>query len=146
MNKAIDYDTNFYAWALYNAQLLRAGKLSEIDAEHIAEELENMGKSNKRELTSCLKILIAYLLKWEYQPGHRGRNWECTIDEQRIQIADLLSENPYLKSLWEVVQVEAYPDAVKLAAKETKLLKTQFPSACLYTMEQLLDEAFYPDV
>jgi hypothetical protein len=136
------YDTDFYAWALHNAQLLREGKFSEIDIEHIIEELESMGKSDKRELTSRLKILIAHLLKWEYQPKRRGRSWKRSIDEQRIQITDLLSENPSLKSLWEEAKTNAYPDAVKLAVKETKL--SSFPTTCLYTTEELLDEDFYP--
>jgi hypothetical protein len=85
MNKLFDYETDFYAWALHNAQLLREGKFSELDVDHLVEELEDMG-NNKPELASRFIILIAHLLKWEYQPERRGRSWERSIDEQRSQI------------------------------------------------------------
>lgn len=145
MSKPINYETDFYAWALHNAQLLREGKLSEIDIEHIAEELETMGKNNQRELISRLKILLGHLLKWQYQPDYRGRSWRGSIIEQRSEIEDLLEENPSLKSLLSSAINSAYPKAVALASEETRLSKTTFPQICSYSQEQILQKGFYPD-
>ncbi len=145
MSKFVDYETDLYAWALYNAQLLREGKLSELDVEHLIEELEEMGRSNRQELESRFIILIGHLLKWEYQPNHRGRSWERSIDEQRIQIMRKLRQNPSLKPHLSEAIMDAYSDALKLAAKETKIRPAHFPQVCPYTIEQLLNEDFYPE-
>jgi len=145
MSNPIDYETDFYAWALHNAQLLREGKLSEIDIEHIAEELETMGKNNQRELTSRLKILLGHLLKWQYQADYRGRSWRGSIIEQRSEINDLLEENPSLKPILSQTIHLAYPKAVNLASEETGLSKNTFPQTCPYSQEQILQNGFYPD-
>jgi hypothetical protein len=92
---AFTYD--FYAWAMRNAELLRQGRFSEIDAEHIAEELEDMGASAKCELLNRLRVLLAHLLKWQYQPDWRSKGWKYTIKEQRRRIDRLLQENPSLR-------------------------------------------------
>jgi hypothetical protein len=79
MNKTIDYETDLYSWALHNAELLRQGRFAKIDTEHIAEELEDRGKSERRALENRLIILVAHLLKWEHQPDHRSGSWEGSI-------------------------------------------------------------------
>lgn len=91
------YEQDFYAWANRNAQLIRAGKLSEIDVENIAEELEGMGRSEKRAFINRLAILLAHLLKWHFQPALRSRSWQYTIRAQRDQLYDLLEDSPSLK-------------------------------------------------
>jgi hypothetical protein len=75
------YDQDFFAWANEQAALLRAGKLSEADIEHIAEEVESLGKTEKRELVSRLIVLMVHLLKWRFQPSLRGRSWKLSVDE-----------------------------------------------------------------
>lgn len=145
MNKAIDYDTDFCAWASYNAQLLREGKFSELDIEHIAEELESMGKNNKRELISCLKILIGHLLKWQYQLGGRSTSWRGSIVEQRLQLNDLIEYNPSLKSQLLEAIAKAYPHAVELASDDTGFLESVFPDICPYSQEQILTKGFFPE-
>ncbi len=77
------YDHDFFAWSLEQAELLRAGKLAEADIEHIAEEIDSMGRTEKRELISRLEVLLLHLLKWRYQPGKRGPSWEASIFVQR---------------------------------------------------------------
>jgi len=143
MSKAVDYETDFYYWALHNAQLLKEGKFSELDVEHLIEELEDMG-NNRQELASRFMVLIGHLLKWEHQPNHRSSSWEGSINEQRLQINWLIQDKPSLKPNLLPAVTKAYPQAVKLAAKDTKLPQTQFPQECPYTLEQLLDEDFYP--
>ena len=80
---SIKYDTDFYGWAMEPATLLRQRRLVEADIENIAEEIESMGRSEKRELVNRLTVLIAHLLKWQHQPGLRGNRWRRTILEQR---------------------------------------------------------------
>ncbi len=144
MNKAIDYETDFYAWASYHAQLLREGKFSELDVEHLAEELENMGKNNKRELVSRLKILIGHLLKWQYQPGGRSTSWRSSIVEQRLQINDLIADNPSLKPQLLEAITKAYSNAVELASDDTGFSESVFPKICPYSQEQILTKGFLP--
>lgn len=145
MNPAIDYETDFYAWASYNAQLLREGKFSKLDVEHLAEELESMERNNKRELISRLKILIGHLLKWQYQPGGRSTSWRRSIVEQRLQINDLIEDNPSLKSLLFEAITKAYPHAVELASDETGFPESTFPKTCPYSQEQILTKGFFPE-
>ncbi|EQD45100.1 protein containing DUF29, partial [mine drainage metagenome] len=91
------YDKDVVAWANEQAALLRAGKFSAIDIEHIAEEIEDVGKSEQRELASRMAVLLAHLLKWQFQPEHRSNSWMRTIKEQRRAIAAHIEETPSLK-------------------------------------------------
>ena len=140
-----EYDKDFYAWTVHNAQLLRAGKLVEIDVLNIAEEIESMGKSEKRELTNRLAILLAHLLKWKFQSARRSNSWKYTIKEQRIQLDDLLEESPSLKKLLEKRMNHAYEHAVVIAVKETGLDEKKFPKICPFTFKQCLNQKFFPE-
>jgi len=139
------YEQDFDVWALHNAELLRQGRLTEIDAEHIADELESMGKRDRRELLSRLKILIGHMLKWRFQPTQRCSSWRGSIIEQRLQVHDLLDDNPNLRQPLPQLPGVAYPDAVKLASKETGLPPSVFPVDCPYTVEQLLNDDFFSE-
>src|ERR1700677_2702094 len=116
---ATPYDTDFYAWANEQAALLRAGRLSEADVENIAEEIESMGKSERRELVNRLTVLLVHLLKWRYQSSLRGRSWALTIEQQRLRLGRHLSQNPSLKSQMDEALVDAYEDARIDAERET---------------------------
>jgi hypothetical protein len=139
------YDLDFYAWANEQAGLLRAGKLAEADIEHIAEEIESMGKTEKRELTSRLKVLLLHLLKWRFQPTGRGTSWRLTIEEQRREVVDHLEDNPSLKSKKDESIKSAYGLAVLGAARETGLDRAIFPAICPWSFEQMMDEDFWPE-
>lgn len=141
----IDYNTDLYAWRKQTALLLRQGKLAEIDINHIAEEFDAMGGSLKREFMSRLVILIAHLLKWKFQPQYRGKSWKCTITEQREEIIALVEENPSLKYEIEKKFLHAYKRALNLAVGETKLDEKVFPQTCPFTLDQCLDETFFPE-
>ena len=84
------YEQDYHAWAQETAQLIRQGRFLEVDVEHLAEEIEDMGASRERELESRLGVLLAHLLKWRYQPERRGASWEAAIKEQRQRILRLL--------------------------------------------------------
>jgi hypothetical protein len=145
MSNATLYDRDFYAWSQEQAALLRSGKLSDADLEHIAEEIESMGKTEKRELTSRLIVLLAHLLKWEYQPGRRGASWEVTISNQRSDLAVHLADNPSLKSKLPEIIAYAYNNARREAYAETGLPITRFPTTCPWSFEQIVDEEFWPE-
>jgi hypothetical protein len=140
-----NYEKDFYAWANEQAQLLRAGKLAAADIEHIAEEIESMGKAEKRELVSRLTVLFLHLLKWKFQPNLRGRSWRLTIEEQRLETAEHFADNPSLKSKLDEIMTSAYQHAVIKAAKETSLDKKDFPTTCPWTFELAMTESFWPE-
>lgn len=106
------YEKDFYAWLLKSAQMLRQEKFSELDVEQIAEELEGMARSDKRQLLNRFAALLAHLLKWQYQPEKRSKSWERTIREQRKRISLLLEESPSLKSEIDQKLSDAYEIAV----------------------------------
>jgi len=140
----MNYEQDFYAWLNDNARLLRQGHLNQIDALNLAEELENMGKSQRQALISRLAVLLMHLLKWQYQPQRRSRSWELTIIEQRREILDLLEDSPSLKHELETKLVKAYQRALIKAEQETGISYTHFPMICPYSLEQILSEQFYP--
>lgn len=138
------YDRDFYAWSREQAELLRAGKLAQADIEHIAEEIDSMGRTEKRELISRLSVLLLHLLKWRYQPEKRGPSWEASIRVQRYDIEDHLDDNPSLKPLLPQALASAYRRATLEAVAETGLQGSTFPEACPWTVEQALDGGFWP--
>lgn len=153
MNNAELYEYDFNAWIVQQIGLLKAGKTNEIDTEHLIEELEDMGKSHLRELENRFIVLIAHLLKWQYQYQQLQDQWKTftvsswrgTIIEQRIQILRLLRELPSLKPQIEDAVINAYPDALEITVDETGLPESHFPKICPYSVDQLLDKQFYPE-
>jgi Domain of unknown function DUF29 len=138
------YDRDFYAWSREQAELLRAGKLAEADIEHIAEEIDSMGRTEKRELINRLDVLLLHLLKWRYQPSKRGPSWEASIWVQRDRIAEHLDDNPSLKPLLPQALASAYRFAWREAVAETGLAESTFPGSCPWTVEQVLDDGYRP--
>lgn len=155
MSLKLEYEQDFHQWIEHHITLLKEGRFHEIDAEHLIEELEDMGKSNLHALESRLLVLIAHLLKWHIQlpimkgqilyQNYDGKSWRDTIIEQRARIALLLERIPSLKSRMQEVVGGIYPRAVTLAMRETKLSQDCFPVVCPYTIEQLLDDDFFPE-
>ena len=139
------YDRDFLKWTIQNARLLRAGKLHEADIEHIAEEIEDMGKSQQRELESRMVVLLAHLLKWRLQTEFRGSSWRSTANTQRREIRRLLRQMPSLRRRLDDGILELYTDAVEAAMDETGLAKKCFPAACPFPLNQILDTTFFPN-
>lgn len=138
------YEQDFNGWIQTHVALLKEARFSELDVNHLVEELEDIGKKHEHELVSRLIILIAHLLKWQYQPMMQSNSWLSTIVEQRVQVEYLLEFLPSLKNKLEEATAKAYPKAVKIAVKETGLSPAIFPSSCIYSDNELLDEDFYP--
>jgi hypothetical protein len=140
------YEKDVVAWAMEQAALLRSGQLSALDIEHIAEEIEDVGKSEKRELASRMAVLLSHLLKWQHQPGRRGSSCTRTLKEQRKAIAAAIRQTPSLKASLSDPDWLAgvWADAVTKAVDETGL--DNFPEDCPWSMEQVLTEEFFPGV
>jgi hypothetical protein len=143
MNIQTLYETDFNSWIQENITLLKQSRFNEIDSKNIIEELEGLIKRDKRELESYLLILIAYLLKWQYQEVYRCNEWLCKIIEQRMLMTLLFEDNPDLKSYLATSVENIYLRSVDLSTVETR--HSVFPTECPYSVEQLMDEDFYPE-
>ena len=141
----ISYESDFYGWTQEQAALLRAGRLADLDIENLIEEVETMGRSEKRELESRLTILLLHLLKWKYQEVRRGRSWELSIIEQRLKFDQILEENPGLKPKLDEILTKAYKFAIIQASRETKISKNVFSQECPWKLSQIIDHDFYPE-
>jgi|GEM_PF-416256 len=115
------YETDFYAWTLEQSKLLKKGDFKHLDIPNLVEEIESLGKQERRELENCLGILIGNLLKWDYQPEKRSKSWRATIREQRREILGLLKQSPSLKPYLAVAIADAYESGLDLVVKETPL-------------------------
>ncbi len=140
-----DYDVDYYAWLTANAGLLRAGRLSDIDAAQVAEELDDMGKSERRAIESWLKVLILHLMKWRLQPMRRGVSWQQSIDNARDEIDRRLQDSPSLRPRLDEMIEARYPAVRRMAMREIGLPLDTFPESCPFGIDDLLDQEFWPD-
>ncbi len=137
------YEQDFYQWTQEMAIALRSGQVSALDWENLAEEIESLGKSDRRSLQSRLEVLIMHLLKWQYQPSKQSNSWRFTMTEQRLRIQSLLADSPSLKAYIETKLPRSYQNACKLAAAETGLERETFPANCPYKISELLNDDLY---
>ena len=145
---AMLYEQDFYAWTQEQAKLIREGTFAKLDIRHLIEEVEDMGKHEKRELSSRLEVLLLHLLKWHFQPNYENKNsWKYTIKEQRRKIRYHLEDNPSLKNKdqFQIVFDRAYEASIYDAIKETGLGEDVFPTTCKWEISEVLDEEFYPN-
>jgi hypothetical protein len=142
---SVAYDEDFFAWTQEQARRLRAGELADVDAENLAEEIESVGKSDRREIRNRLIVLLVHLLKWQHQPRRRGASWSDTVAEQRLQLDSVFADSPSLRPFFAEALVEAYGRARSKAAREARMELDVFPDECPYTPEQILSEDFLPE-
>ena len=139
------YETDFFGWTQQQSQLLKSGRLTEVDTAHLIEEIEALGRSERRQLTQRLEILLTHLLQWRYQPDFRDRSWQLTIIEQRRRIAKLLAANPSLRAELDACFLDAYDDARFGAMKETGLALAIFPEQPDMDLSQTLAPDYWPE-
>jgi hypothetical protein len=137
------YEKDVAAWAHEQAQHIRERRFDALDIEHLAEEIEDVSRSDKRELISRMTVLLQHLLKWQFQSERRSQSWCATIVAQRDELADLIEQSPSLQSEMVKVLAKAYERAVKRAAIETGI--AGFPKSCPFSLDELQDEAFWPE-
>ncbi len=142
------YEADVVVWANEQAELIRAGRFDLLDLEHIAEEIEDVGKSEQRELASRMAVLMSHLLKWQYQPDRRGASWRATIRTQRNLISKRLDRTPSLRPMLSDLDwiEDMWADARQEASKETGIGFSVFPETCLWSMNEVLHPDFYPDL
>jgi hypothetical protein len=127
-NRPVAKAADLYSWARRQAELLRAGRLSEIDPVAIAEEIDDVGEEQYDKLESALRVLMVHLLKWDHQSDRRSRSWTASVREQRRRVLRQLRKNPGLRSRLDEALVEAYEDARDEASAETGLPLRLFPA------------------
>jgi len=134
------YDVDFYKWTQETADGLRDRDLSRIDIPALLDEVEDLGKRERAALESRLAILIAHLLKWDYQSAKRSKSWQATIELQRTRIARLLRQSPSLQPFLSEVLPEAYSEAILVAIKETGQDRRTFPETAPYSLDEILSQ------
>ena len=141
------YEEDFYLWIQETAKLLKEHRFDELDLENLIEEIETMGRSEKRELESRLTTIIEHLLKliyWQAEKDYDARGWRGTVIEQRRQLQRLLKDSPSLKRLLPEIFLDCYQ-----AAREDTIKKYQLPSKMFsieppFTLEEILDYSYLP--
>jgi predicted DNA-binding ribbon-helix-helix protein len=139
------YEQDYYRWLEQTALSLRKQAFNQLDLEHLIEEIEDMGRSEKRAIESNLRVVLLHLLKWKYQYQQRCGSWRGSIAEHRIRIRKAIQDSPSLKNYLSEVLSETYQDAIKIASQETGLELSTFPPSCEWVVQQLLDEEWLPD-
>lgn len=139
------YERDFYAWTQEQAALLKERNYPCLDVENLVEEIESMGRSERREISSRMEQLLMHLLRWIVQPGLRGRSWRASIRNQRRELDRVLRDNPSLRRNLPDTFLDAYPVAVGMTEDETGLPQRAFPADPSFTLTQALDMDWMPD-
>jgi hypothetical protein len=135
---SIRYEDDLYTWVQEQVALLRAGRLTEIDALNVAEELSDVGNEQLEKLESAIAVLTQHLLKWDHQPERRSRSWQASVNEQRRRIERVLRKNPGLKPMLGEAMKDGYADGRDRAVAETNLDYATFPETCPYTFDDMM--------
>ncbi len=134
----VAYDTDFFKWTKSQAVFLKKGDFEKLDMDNLAEEIESLGRSDKRALRSHLSILLMHLLKKQYQPNKLTNSWENSIRNARLEIRYIIEDSPSLKRFLPEFVEDAYSQARWNAAEETGLPESKFPEECPWTLQEIL--------
>jgi len=135
---ATDYEHDFYGWLIEQARHVRDGRWDAVDRENLVEEIESLGREQFNKLESALRVLMLHMLKWDHQPQKRSRSWALTVRTQRLEVEDVLSDNPSLKPRIAEAMARGYRKARVEAAKETELDEHVFPASCPYDWDEVM--------
>lgn len=138
------YERDYYLWLSHTAQLIKEGKFSEVDVVNLVEEIEDMGRSEKRAVKSNLIIVLLHLLKYKHQPEKKTNSWKSSIREHRRRLRDDFKTSPSLKRFFEEVFSQCYQDAREQAADETGLPLNTFPTESPFTIDETLNPDYLP--
>ncbi len=141
----VTYEQDLVRWARETAELIREGSWQAVDVEHLAEELEDLSKSERRAIASQLVRLLLHLLKWQYQPERRSDSWIDSITDARLQIELAIQDSPSLRPYPAWVLAQSYQRARRSAAMQTGRPLATFPENCPYRLAEILDEDWRPD-
>lgn len=138
------YERDYLAWIGATVEQLRDRNYAAVDWENLIEEIEDMGKRERRSLESNLIVLLLHLLKWQFQAAHRSGSWRASILEHRRRVLRALKDSPSLKPYWEEIFENCYQAAAEQAIAETNLPESVFPLESPYSSEQALAPKFLP--
>jgi hypothetical protein len=136
------YDRDFYTWSLEQARLVREGRWNAVDRDNVAEEIESLGREQFNKLASTLRVLMLHMLKWDHQPQLRSRSWVLSIETQRLELADIIADNPGLRPRIPEAIARGYRKARLEAARETELDKNEFPTTCPFAWDDIVSRTF----
>src|SRR5215216_4354092 len=136
-----DYNRDFYSWLMEQARLVREGRWDELDRDNLAEEIESLGREQFNKLESALRVLLLHILKWDHQPEKRTRSWVLSIKTQRIDVEDVIADNPGLKPRIAEAIARGYRKARIEAAQETGLDENHFPELCPYGWDDIVSRS-----
>ena len=139
------YETDFNLWLEETARLLKENKFEQLDIENLIEEIEAVGRSEKKGFRSNLEILLLHLLKWKYQQNQRSGSWERSIIEHRNRVLDELQDSPSYKPYYEQIFNKCYQNARKYAEAETGLSIKTFPEICPFSKIEVLTIDYLPE-
>ncbi|WP_413174890.1 DUF29 domain-containing protein [Anabaena azotica] len=145
-NKTL-YEQDFYLWIQTTVQVLKEGKLEQLDIDNLIEEIDSMGRSEKKELKTRLIVLIEHLLKlqyWTEKKDDNARGWRNTVVEQRRQITYTLADSPSLKSILNDIFPDCYQDARNDTLRKYQLPSELFPEESPFSLVQVLNLDFIP--
>ena len=137
-----EYERDFYSWLMEQARHMREGRFAELDRDNLAEEIESLGREQFNKLESALRVLLVHMLKWDHQAAKRSRSWALSIKSQRLDLEDVLSDNPGLRPRIKEATARAYRKARLQAVKETGLAEKRFPEACRYSWHDIASREF----
>ena len=137
-----EYMHDFYSWLMEQARHVREGRWDAVDRENVAEEIESLGREQFNKLESALRVLLLHILKWDHQPTRRSRSWALSVRQQRLELEDVLTDNPGLRPRIGEAIARAYRKARLQAIKETKLKESRFPEVCPYSFNDLVARKF----
>ena len=138
------YHLDFQLWLEQTSNLLRQRNFDELDLESLLEELDDMGRSDKRSLENNLIRLLQHLLKWKYQPNKRTNSWKASITEHSLRLNRAFKQSPSLKNYFEQVFDECYGEACLIASQETDIAVERFPKICPFSTSDILNPHYLP--
>jgi hypothetical protein len=138
------YEQDYHRWTEEQGRALREQRPAGVDWENVAEEIESLGRSDKRSIESNLNVILVHLLKWRHQPGKQTGSWKASLAEHRLRISKLIDESPSLRTHPERVLEEEYALARLKAAAETGLPEQRFSETCPFKIQEVLDPGFLP--
>ncbi|NDJ16880.1 DUF29 domain-containing protein [Myxacorys almedinensis] len=139
------YETDYLKWIETTVSNLKDRDYTNIDWDNLIEEIEDLGRGERRGFESNLTIVLIHLLKWHYQPEKRSISWQNSIAEHRRRIRKALRDSPSLQPFLEEIIPESYTDAIEQAAIQTRLSPETFPPVCPYSVIKILDSSFLPE-
>jgi len=137
-----EYERDVYSWTQEQARFIREGCWDLVDRQNVAEEIESLGRTEFNRLESALRVLLLHMLKWDHQTSRRSRSWALSIKQQRLEMTDVLADNPGLRPRTAEAVRRAYRKALLQASKETGLKESRFPAECPYSWKDIQSREF----